>query len=147
MDMEDMGPEVQVRCSISPNVFLILRCLMSGVAGIQIGLLNAPVCWDLLGPVPPHVLLHSRQTGAKLQADGAAVGRRPIVCPQVFDHRRVVPRPLMAKVTFKGFLSFLITDSEYNQYSHKCSKYIDAALFQYMHVEKYVSNAKACHSK
>lgn len=60
--------------------------LASHVAQVEVSLLYPPVGRDLLGLVALHVLLHGGEAGAVLRADGALVGRRAVVRPQVLDH-------------------------------------------------------------
>lgn len=52
-----------------------------------------------------HVLLHGRQAGAVLGADGALVGGGTVVRPQVLDHGRVVPGALVAQLALEGLLT------------------------------------------
>lgn len=61
-------------------------CPVSNVAEVQVGLLYPPVWGHVLGLVGLHVLLHGREAGAVLLADGALVGRSAVVGTQVFDH-------------------------------------------------------------
>lgn len=75
------------------------------VAEVEIGLLYPPVSGDLLWFVALHVLLHGREAGAVLQADGALVRGSAIVGPKVFDHGRVVPGALVAQLTLEGLLT------------------------------------------
>ena len=78
----------------------------SDVAYVQVGLLYPPVWGDIFGLVALHVLLHGREAGAVLKADGALVGRRSVVGAQVFDHGRVVPRSLVAQLALKRLLTW-----------------------------------------
>lgn len=71
------------------SLFPGLSCV-SDIAEVQVGLLYPPVRRDVLRLVVLHVLLHGRQTGAVLLADGALVGRGAIVGAQVLYHGRVV---------------------------------------------------------
>lgn len=77
----------------------------SDVAQVQVGLLYAPVWRDVFRLVAFHVLLHGRQAGAVLQADGTLVGRGAVVGAQVLDHGRVVPGSLVAQLALEWLLT------------------------------------------
>lgn len=63
----------------------------SGVRVVQVGAGDAPAGGEILHGVVLDVPLHGDQAAAVLQAQGAAVGRRPVVSAEVLDHGRVVP--------------------------------------------------------
>lgn len=58
----------------------------SVVAGIQVGTVDAPFCWEVLCRMSLDVLLHGGQAAAELQADGALVGCSAPMCAEVLDH-------------------------------------------------------------
>lgn len=78
---------------------------VSHVAEVQVRLLYPPVWGHILRLVGLHVLLHGREAGAVLLADGTLVGRSAVVGTQVFDHGGVVPWALVAQLALKRLLA------------------------------------------